>query len=94
MYFTSDQQFKTGISVTAITEEEVSIMQCKSFVIYEDRDKCIELSRGTKKGLFLYRVEPLRDSYLRYIGDGRYLADGVRIIDQEQPIVSYKNEYN
>ena len=89
MYFMSDQQFKIGVSVTAITEEEVSVMQCKSFAIYEDRNKCIELSRGTKR-LFLYRVEPLRNSYLRYIGNGKYLADGVKIIAQEEPIVSYK----
>lgn len=89
MYFMSDQQFKTGISITAITEEEVSVMQCKSFTIYEDRNMCIQLSRGTKQ-LFLYRVEPLRNSYLRYIGNGKYLADGVKIISQEVPIVSYK----
>lgn len=88
MYFMTTEKLKVGVSITAITEEECSIMQCKWFKIFEDRNNCIECNKGAKI-LYLYKVEPLRNSYLRYIGNGKYLAEGVKILAEEAPIISH-----
>lgn len=89
MYFMSSEKLKVGVSITAITEEICSVMQCKWFKIFEDKNNCIECNKGTRV-LYLYKVEPLRNSYLRYISNGKYLAEGVKILAEEVPIVSYK----
>ena len=88
MYFMCAEKLKVGVSITAVTEEECSIMQCKWFKIFEDKNNCIESNRGTRV-LYLYKVEPLRNSYLRYIGNGKYLAEGVKILAEEAPIISH-----
>lgn len=88
MYFMCTEKLKVGVSITAITEEDCSIMQCKWFKIFEGKNNCIECNRGTRQ-LYLYKVEPLRNSYLRCIGSGKYLAEGVKILAEETPIISH-----
>lgn len=88
MYFMCTEKLKVGVSITAVAEEECSLMQCKYFRIFEDRNNCIECNKGTRV-LYLYKVEPLRNSHLRYMGNGKYLAEGVKILAEETPIISH-----